>query len=109
MPETPSPLDHRKGRSLRAAFLIGDGRSHKILLGLDYTCARSHLIDMKGCAKMTKNTSSATLSRNPKSGHFVVTRSTGTTTTHVVKQSAASVLSQSKEKHKEALKRLADR
>jgi hypothetical protein len=58
---------------------------------------------------MVKNNASVTVQRTAKTGQYIVKRSSGDASTHNVKPSAASTISQSKEKHKGALKRLADR
>lgn len=58
---------------------------------------------------MQKKTVSATVQRSAKTGQYVVRKSSGETSTHVVKSHAASIISRSKEKHKDALRRLANR
>ena len=58
---------------------------------------------------MSKRTDTATYSRGTKAGQWVVRKPSGEVTKHTVKTQAANSLSQSSGKHRDALKRLADR
>lgn len=58
---------------------------------------------------MQEKKTSTTVQRSAKTGQYVVRRPSGETSTHVVKSHAASVISRSKDKHKDALRRLANR
>ena len=72
-------------------------------------CPVIHIIGPRKVIAMAKNKSAATLERTKVSGQFVVKRSSGSKSVHTVKKSAASALVKSKEKHREALRRLANR